>query len=159
MRSPVAPATTTAVSSSNPCGRISPKNFGASPAAVASSSSDAFASGNASIDDGSGPVLMRLDGNAAGTSPTATLCHWVCSTRYGDLPAEVRQETVTLFDFRVDPGGTPYFLEASLYCSYAPSSVLVVMAASITLFLLGCGTAGGVCGSLKLPSRPNDAAK
>ena len=35
-----------------------------------------------------------------------------------------------LFDFRVDPGGTPYFLEASLYCSYAPSSVLVVMAAA-----------------------------
>lgn len=35
-----------------------------------------------------------------------------------------------LFDFRIDPGGTPYFLEASLYCSYAPSSVLVVMAAA-----------------------------
>ncbi len=35
-----------------------------------------------------------------------------------------------LFDFRVDPSGTPYFLEASLYCSYAPSSVLVVMAAA-----------------------------
>jgi 2-methylcitrate dehydratase PrpD len=33
---------------------------------------------------------------AATTSPTATLCHWVRSTRYGDLPAEVRQETVTL---------------------------------------------------------------
>ncbi len=33
-----------------------------------------------------------------------------------------------LFDFRVDPEGTPWFLEASLYCSYAPSSVLVVMA-------------------------------
>jgi 2-methylcitrate dehydratase PrpD len=29
-------------------------------------------------------------------SPTATLCHWICSTRYGDLPADVRQETVTL---------------------------------------------------------------
>jgi len=33
---------------------------------------------------------------ASTTSPTATLCHWVCSTPYGDLPAEVRQETVTL---------------------------------------------------------------
>lgn len=33
-----------------------------------------------------------------------------------------------LFDFRVDPEGRPWFLEASLYCSYAPSSVLVVMA-------------------------------
>ena len=30
------------------------------------------------------------------TNPTATLCHCVCSTRYGDLPAEVRRETVTL---------------------------------------------------------------
>jgi 2-methylcitrate dehydratase PrpD len=33
---------------------------------------------------------------ASTTSPTATLCHWVCSTPYGDLPVEVRQETVTL---------------------------------------------------------------
>ena len=33
-----------------------------------------------------------------------------------------------LFDFRVDPSGTPYFLEASLYCSFAPSSVVVTMA-------------------------------
>ncbi|MDO9381104.1 MAG: hypothetical protein Q7T56_19840 [Nocardioidaceae bacterium] len=33
-----------------------------------------------------------------------------------------------LFDFRVDPAGTPYFLEASLYCSFAPTSVVVVMA-------------------------------
>ena len=33
---------------------------------------------------------------ASTTSPTARLCHWVCSTHYGNLPAEVRQETVTL---------------------------------------------------------------
>jgi len=33
-----------------------------------------------------------------------------------------------LFDFRVDPDGTPYFLEAGLYCSYATTSVVVVMA-------------------------------
>ncbi|MCW2815214.1 MAG: D-alanine--D-alanine ligase [Nocardioides sp.] len=33
-----------------------------------------------------------------------------------------------LFDFRVDPAGTPFFLEASLYCSFAPTSVVVVMA-------------------------------
>ncbi|QCW50879.1 D-alanine--D-alanine ligase [Nocardioides dongxiaopingii] len=33
-----------------------------------------------------------------------------------------------LFDFRVDPHGTPFFLEASLYCSFAPTSVVVVMA-------------------------------
>ena len=33
-----------------------------------------------------------------------------------------------LFDFRVDPSGAPVFLEASLYCSFAPSSVVVTMA-------------------------------
>ncbi|MCF6378186.1 ATP-grasp domain-containing protein [Nocardioides KLBMP 9356] len=40
-----------------------------------------------------------------------------------------------LFDFRVDPGGTPYFLEASLYCSFAPSSVVVTMARAAGLAL------------------------
>lgn len=35
-----------------------------------------------------------------------------------------------LFDFRIDPDGTPWFLEAGLYCSYSPSSVVAVMAAS-----------------------------
>ncbi|MBF4160266.1 D-alanine--D-alanine ligase family protein [Nocardioides acrostichi] len=35
-----------------------------------------------------------------------------------------------LFDFRVDPEGRPWFLEAGLYCSFSPSSVLVVMAAA-----------------------------
>lgn len=33
-----------------------------------------------------------------------------------------------LFDFRVDPDGEPYFLEAGLYCSYARTSVVAVMA-------------------------------
>ncbi|MCH1865759.1 hypothetical protein [Nocardioides sp. CFH 31398] len=36
----------------------------------------------------------------------------------------------SLVDVRIDPHGTPYFLEASLYCSFAPSSVVVMMAAS-----------------------------
>jgi D-alanine-D-alanine ligase len=36
----------------------------------------------------------------------------------------------SLFDFRIDPEGRPVFLEASLYCSFAPSSVLAVMAAA-----------------------------
>lgn len=34
----------------------------------------------------------------------------------------------SLFDFRVDPDGAPWFLEASLYCSFARTSVLAVMA-------------------------------
>ena len=34
----------------------------------------------------------------------------------------------SLFDVRIDPGGEPWFLEASLYCSFARQSVLAVMA-------------------------------
>ena len=33
----------------------------------------------------------------------------------------------SLFDFRVDPHGRPWFLEAGLYCSFAPQSVIVTM--------------------------------
>jgi D-alanine-D-alanine ligase len=36
----------------------------------------------------------------------------------------------SLFDFRIDPDGAPWFLEAGLYCSYSPSSVLAVMASA-----------------------------
>lgn len=34
----------------------------------------------------------------------------------------------SLFDFRLDPAGRPFFLEAGLYCSFATTSVLAVMA-------------------------------
>lgn len=34
----------------------------------------------------------------------------------------------SLFDFRIDPQGQPWFLEAGLYCSFSPKSVLVAMA-------------------------------
>lgn len=33
----------------------------------------------------------------------------------------------SLFDFRIDPEGKPWFLEAGLYCSFAPKSVIVTM--------------------------------
>jgi len=33
----------------------------------------------------------------------------------------------SLYDVRVDPNGEPYFLEACLYCSFAPKSVIVGM--------------------------------
>lgn len=33
----------------------------------------------------------------------------------------------SLFDFRIDPHGTPYFMEAGLYCSFAPKSILTLM--------------------------------
>ena len=34
----------------------------------------------------------------------------------------------SLFDFRIDPAGRPWFLEAGLYCSFARQSVVAVMA-------------------------------
>jgi D-alanine-D-alanine ligase len=34
----------------------------------------------------------------------------------------------SLFDFRIDPNGQPWFLEAGLYCSFAPKSVISSMA-------------------------------
>jgi D-alanine-D-alanine ligase len=36
----------------------------------------------------------------------------------------------SLFDFRVDPEGEPWFIEAGLYCSFARKSVIPVMAAA-----------------------------
>jgi D-alanine-D-alanine ligase len=35
-----------------------------------------------------------------------------------------------LFDFRIDPAGRPWFLEAGPYCSFAPASVIAKMAAA-----------------------------
>ena len=34
----------------------------------------------------------------------------------------------SLFDFRIDPKGQPWFLEAGLYCSFSPKSVISSMA-------------------------------
>jgi D-alanine-D-alanine ligase len=34
----------------------------------------------------------------------------------------------SLFDFRIDPSGQPWFLEAGLYCSFAQKSVISMMA-------------------------------
>lgn len=34
----------------------------------------------------------------------------------------------SLFDFRIDPQGQPWFLEAGLYCSFSPNSVISTMA-------------------------------
>ncbi|WP_211348707.1 TauD/TfdA family dioxygenase [Nocardioides litoris] len=62
-----------------------------------------------------------------------------------------------LFDFRVDPDGVPFFLEASLYCSFAPTSVVVVMAAAAgtTLPELFCTSVERACPSRpRCPSRP-----
>ena len=37
----------------------------------------------------------------------------------------------SLYDVRVGPDGEPYFLEAGLYCSFAPRSVIVMMAGAL----------------------------
>ena len=39
----------------------------------------------------------------------------------------------SLFDFRIDAHGDPWFLEAGPYCSYSPSSVIAVMASAVGL--------------------------
>merc|ERR1711904_243589 len=36
----------------------------------------------------------------------------------------------SLYDVRIDPDGEPYFLEACLYCSFAPKSVIIAMSAA-----------------------------
>lgn len=36
----------------------------------------------------------------------------------------------SLFDFRIDPGGRPWFIEAGLYCSFSDRSVVATMAAA-----------------------------
>lgn len=41
----------------------------------------------------------------------------------------------SLFDFRIDPHGEPWFLEAGLYCSFAENSVLSTMARSAGISL------------------------
>jgi D-alanine-D-alanine ligase len=37
----------------------------------------------------------------------------------------------SLFDFRLDPAGRPWFLEAGLYCSFAEQSVISTMARAV----------------------------
>jgi len=39
----------------------------------------------------------------------------------------------SLYDVRVDPQGEPFFIEACLYCSFAPKSVIVAMGAPASL--------------------------
>ncbi|MDQ2756162.1 MAG: D-alanine--D-alanine ligase [Actinomycetota bacterium] len=55
----------------------------------------------------------------------ATACHRALGCR-----------DYSLFDFRVDPEGRVWFLEASLYWSFAPTSVLSVMAGAAGISLL-----------------------
>lgn len=82
--------------------------------------------------------LRRDDGGALGLVAKDAVHAWIVPT---DDPVTDAVQAAALaayealgcrhhglFDFRVDPDGVPYFLEASLYCSFAPSSVVVTMA-------------------------------
>ena len=64
------------------------------------------------IVDADDPVTMRV-------WDVACLAHTALGCRH-----------YSLFDFRIDPNGEPWFLEAGLYCSFAPTSVIAVMAAA-----------------------------
>lgn len=53
----------------------------------------------------------------AGVWDAAKKCHIALGCRH-----------YSLFDFRIDPSGRPWFLEAGLYCSFAQKSVISTMA-------------------------------
>ncbi len=63
----------------------------------------------------------------------------------------------SLFDFRIDPDGQPWFLEAGLYCSFARKSVISMMAAAAgiplpDLFQLMIGAGTGRTTRLSFPA-------
>ena len=64
------------------------------------------------IVDPADPVTQRV-------WEAAKLCHLA-----------LRCRDYSLFDFRIDPDGQPWFLEAGLYCSFARKSVISMMAAA-----------------------------
>ena len=51
-------------------------------------------------------------------------------TEFSSLPLQRYRgcQDYSLYDFRISPEGDVYFLEACLYCSFAPRSVIVSMA-------------------------------
>lgn len=62
-------------------------------------------------------IVADDDPDVAAVQAAAVACHMALGCRqYG------------LFDFRIDPAGQPWFLEAGPYCSFAEQSVLVTMA-------------------------------
>ncbi|MCY7340650.1 MAG: D-alanine--D-alanine ligase [Pseudonocardia sp.] len=64
------------------------------------------------IVDPSDPITRRV-------WDVARICHRALGCRH-----------YSLFDFRIDPTGRPWFLEAGLYCSFARASVIPTMASA-----------------------------
>ena len=58
------------------------------------------------------------------------------------LPQMERADVYRNFDFRIDPSGEPWFLEAGPYCSYARTSVIAVMAAAAGIAVTDLFAAG-----------------
>ncbi|WCO66095.1 hypothetical protein PO878_16465 [Iamia majanohamensis] len=68
-------------------------------------------------DDDAAWIVAPDDPVTAAAQDAALRCHAALGCRhYG------------LFDLRIDPEGRPWFLEAGLYCSFAPQSVIPTMA-------------------------------
>ncbi|NEP29799.1 MAG: D-alanine--D-alanine ligase, partial [Moorea sp. SIO3I6] len=67
-----------------------------------------------------GVKAWMLDPSDPVTKPVqevAKMCHQALGCRH-----------YSLFDFRIDRQGQPWFLEAGLYCSFSPKSVIASMA-------------------------------
>jgi D-alanine-D-alanine ligase len=91
------------------------------------------------IVDAADPVTARVQ-------DAARRCHVALGCRHHSL-----------FDFRIDPGGRPWFLEAGPYCSYAQQSVITTMgrAAGLALpELFGIGVAEALGGRRFRPAAP-----
>jgi D-alanine-D-alanine ligase len=63
-----------------------------------------------------------------------------------------------LFDFRLDPSGHPWFLEAGLYCSYAPTSVVAVMAEAAGIALADLFATQVEAARRRAPQTPDEGA-
>jgi D-alanine-D-alanine ligase len=79
-------------------------------------------------DDGGLGLVAKGDGKAwmVDVADPVTPAVWEAARR---CYAAMGCRDYGLFDFRVDPEGRPWFLEAGLYCSFARTSVVVMMAA------------------------------
>merc|ERR1712182_103602 len=87
----------------------------------------------------------KLVTNAKGVPTTVTTGGRKCPADIDEVLAGKLQDMVershkalgrrdySLYDVRVDPDGEPYFIEACLYCSFAPKSVIVAMGAGVGL--------------------------
>lgn len=112
------------------------------------------------VDEVSAPVrlaadkLARDDAGALGLVAKTAAHAWIVADDDPVVPAVQAAALAAyealgcrhygLFDLRVDPAGVPFVLEAGLYCSYAPSSVVATMARAAGIGLpdlLGAGLA------------------